>query len=77
MYIHFSANYRNDTDINSSTLIRDAVPSGTTHPVTQEHMPEYFNSQQHLCEPEILQDICMLLPHDSSFNLIYAQSKQH
>lgn len=42
MYIHFSVNYRNSTDINSSTLIRDSVPLGTTHPVTQHHMPEAF-----------------------------------
>lgn len=33
-------NYRNGTDINSSTLVCDSVPLGTTHPITQHHMPE-------------------------------------
>jgi len=40
MYIYFSVNYRNSTDINSSTSIHDSVPLGTTHPITQHHMPE-------------------------------------
>jgi hypothetical protein len=33
-------NYRNGTDKNSSTLIRDSAPLGTTHPITQHHMPD-------------------------------------
>jgi len=33
-------NYINSADTNSSTLIRDSVPLGTTHPITQRHMRE-------------------------------------
>ena len=67
-------NYRNSADINSSTWIRDSLPLGTTHPITQHHMPEGLTgSKQHFCEPQYSQDTGMLkIPRQSFQFTLYS-----